>query len=117
MHLIDLLGSALLPKKKGFLIHTIQGFQVIDLKFRTIVVDLNKNGIISLPKKAHLYQKREMCLQEAGNNLKSGILSVDDYLMECAKAMIHENFYKMIKEATMIFKSVSIDTNVDIEED
>lgn len=55
--------SSLLPKN-GALVNVVQGLQIIDLEFRTIVVEFNRKGEISLPKKSQLYQEKKLYLMQ-----------------------------------------------------
>lgn len=97
--------STLLPKN-GAIINVIQGLQIIDLEFRTIVVDFDTNGVTSLQKKSQLYQDREKAIIDATINLTNKTITSQQFLEVCAKAMINEQYYKLIKEASAKFEAI-----------
>lgn len=99
--------SSIVPKH-GTLANFIQAMRTIDLQYRSSAIDFEMRGASALPKKRNLYAKQQAVIEDCTTKLEANVITVYEFLKECAKVMIHEKYFKLIEEATKRFEDQNV---------
>ncbi len=67
-----------------------------------MIVDFKKHGVNSLEKKLKKYQDSGKVIFDAMAKLKNKVIDNEQFLEQCAKSMINEKYYEIIKEQSSV---------------
>lgn len=101
--------STIIPRH-GTLSNFIEGMTVIDLQYRAQAIAFEEKGPAALPKKSKRALQQQAVITQCTQDLKEKTISVQDFLKQCAEAMIHEKYFKLVEAATeRLEKSQDVD--------